>query len=231
MTGVRATWDETWLGVARQVAFRSLCVRDRVGSVVVDTHNRVVATGYNGPPAGFAPDIIGGDVTCASWCPRAKPAGHWELPADADFPSTRFLLEEGRLFELVGSTESKVLIEDQHAFFASRGGVYVEDVSPCYDDCFTIHAEANALLVCDRTAREGGTLYVSSHVCFQCAKLVANSGVRRVVVRHSGDAAHRSPARSYEFLRGCLDDNAVTVYDDRMRVLTYDTLEVQEVPA
>lgn len=52
-----------------------------------------------------------------------------------------------------------------------------------YADCISIHSEANALLVCDRREREGGTIYVSGNCCWDCAKLIANSGLARVVMR------------------------------------------------
>lgn len=47
--------------------------------------------------------------------------------------------------------------------------------------CWAVHAEQNALLQCHRLdlAR---TLYVSCEPCFTCAKLIANTPIRRVVV-------------------------------------------------
>lgn len=53
-----------------------------------------------------------------------------------------------------------------------------------YDNCNSIHAEANALLHSDWTNRsngDGSTLYVNGPPCFSCAKLIANSGVKRIV--------------------------------------------------
>lgn len=51
-----------------------------------------------------------------------------------------------------------------------------------YDNCIAIHAEANALLFSDYSARrDGAVLYVNGPPCFSCAKLIANSGIRRVV--------------------------------------------------
>lgn len=47
--------------------------------------------------------------------------------------------------------------------------------------CISVHAEANALMFCSRTQREGGTLYVTGISCLDCAKLVSNSGIVRVV--------------------------------------------------
>ena len=74
-----------------------------------------------------------------------------------------------------------------------------------YWDCPALHAEANALMMSDRSLRAGGMIYVTSHICMSCAKLIANSGLRFVVVR-SSDQAHRNPGASYRFLQDCSID-------------------------
>lgn len=156
----RADWDETWLRVAAAVAARSDCVRGQVGAVIVDATNRVVATGYNGPPAHLRADhpyrgdrgpVVRLSASCAADCPRARAA---------------------EVADPVG-----------------------------YTDCISIHAESNALLFCDRRDREDGTLYVTSPVCFTCAKLVANSGVARVVAVADPERSYRDPDRSLALLR------------------------------
>lgn len=58
-------------------------------------------------------------------------------------------------------------------------------------------------MMSDRTARAGGTIYVTSHVCFGCAKLIANSGLSRVVVATDRADDHRNPLASYQFLIQC----------------------------
>ena len=55
--------------------------------------------------------------------------------------------------------------------------------------CFAIHAEANALLYSDRSARIGGTIYVGGVPCFGCAKLIAGSGLSKVVYIHDPNRA------------------------------------------
>jgi dCMP deaminase len=144
----RTDWDTTWLRVADVVSHRSLCVRARVGAVIVDPSNRIVATSYNGPPAGFEHH----ELPCTRWCPRSQ--------------STTTLTTD-------------------------------------YSDCPSLHAEANALSVCDRSMREGGTIYVTSDICIPCAKLIANSGLDRVVVITSDQHPHRNSARSYAMLDEC----------------------------
>lgn len=51
-----------------------------------------------------------------------------------------------------------------------------------YDNCIAIHAEQNAFLHSDYTNRNlGGTIYVNGPPCYTCAKLIANSGIKRLV--------------------------------------------------
>lgn len=68
-----------------------------------------------------------------------------------------------------------------------------------YSNCIAIHSEANALLHSDYTARrDGGTLYVNGPPCWDCAKLIANSGISRVV--HLTDPAYADYPRVEQFL-------------------------------
>lgn len=146
--------------VAQVMAQRSLCVRDKVGAVIVDANNRIVATGYNGPPTGYTH----GGQPCTEWCPRAQAA-----------------MEVAAL---------GVPLMPHH-------------LDSLYNDCPSLHAEANALAVCDRSVRVGGTIYVTSHCCMNCAKLIANSGLTVVNVRPKTLAAHRDPLTTYDFLEKC----------------------------
>jgi dCMP deaminase len=146
----RATWDETWISVARSIARRSQCVRAQIGCVIVTRTNRVIAVGYNGPPSGFTPSM----ESCTTFCDRGK---------SGPKPST----------------------------------------VTSYEDCPSVHAELNTISTCDRLACEGGTLYVTGGICFNCAKVIANCGVKRVIVVEDDTADHRKPDRSYAFMRRC----------------------------
>lgn len=53
-----------------------------------------------------------------------------------------------------------------------------------YDNCIAIHAEANALVHSDYSMLEGGTLIVNGPPCYGCAKLIATSGIRKVVCQN-----------------------------------------------
>ncbi|QKO02432.1 dCMP deaminase [Mycobacterium phage DroogsArmy] len=47
--------------------------------------------------------------------------------------------------------------------------------------CVAVHAEANALLYCDREDLRGATLYITRAACGDCAKLIEAAGISRVV--------------------------------------------------
>ena len=50
--GMRPTWIETFMDVAKVVAKRSTCLRRQVGAVLVQ-NKHIIATGHNGAPAGM----------------------------------------------------------------------------------------------------------------------------------------------------------------------------------
>src|SRR5919205_3657922 len=49
---VRLSWDQYFMTITQQVAERSTCTRAKVGAVIVRDKN-ILATGYNGAPAGM----------------------------------------------------------------------------------------------------------------------------------------------------------------------------------
>lgn len=50
-----------------------------------------------------------------------------------------------------------------------------------YSNCVAIHAEANALLYCDREDLPGAFLYVTRAPCYACSKLIAATGIIRII--------------------------------------------------
>lgn len=65
-------WDEYFMSIALAVRARADCTGNRVGAIVVQDH-RIVATGYNGTPAGAPNCSEGGCERCAH--PERYPSG------------------------------------------------------------------------------------------------------------------------------------------------------------
>jgi deoxycytidylate deaminase len=212
----RPTWDQTWMKMARQIAKRSLCDRDQVGAVIASETNRVVASGYNGPPAKF--DHQG--KTCLAWCPRSRDMrgiNGYEYRYDAtqthqltewshDYDGNMVLVIDDIMTYRIGPENQK----DLGPLMESCGWVPIlnptDDKTTSDQTCPSLHAEANALSVCDREQREGGTIYITSYPCYDCAKLIANSGLHRVVYRmtkRGSERRERATTDSIDFLREC----------------------------
>jgi len=111
--------DSYYIDLAHAIKSGSKCFRARYGALIVAADGkRIIATGFNGKPAGSTNDDI---------CYREG------LPPN----------------------------------------------SPKANCC--LHAEANALLFSSSVDRLGGTMYVSGRPCSDCALLIMNSGIARLV--------------------------------------------------
>tara|TARA_R110000824_G_scaffold100319_1_gene238604 strand:+ start:4434 stop:4901 length:468 start_codon:yes stop_codon:yes gene_type:complete len=116
---VRIGVDDYFLQMASLVAERATCRRRKVGCVLVDSENHVVATGYNGVPTQF-PHCL--DIPCVG------------------------------------------------AYATSGEGL---------DTCLAVHAEQNALL--QLRSNDVLTAYLTITPCITCAKMIANSRIKRIV--------------------------------------------------
>lgn len=118
---------------------QSTCDRNHVGCVIA-RDRRIIATGYNGAPAGMA-HCVHRDQT----------------------PSTRLVQPFG-------------LPDAEEASYAwpplREQGCKV-----------SVHAEANALAFAARhgMATDGTDLYTTLSPCYECAKLIINAGISRVI--------------------------------------------------
>jgi dCMP deaminase len=56
----RISWDEYFYQIAHLISLRSVCLRRKVGCLIV-RNKQILCTGYNGPPAGHPhPEDLGG---------------------------------------------------------------------------------------------------------------------------------------------------------------------------
>jgi dCMP deaminase len=77
----------------------------------------------------------------------------------------------------------------------------IASVAADYSTCPAVHAEANAIIRASYDDLAGGTIYVTSAMCINCAKIIANSGLVRVVHVVAAEDAHRHPDEVEAFLK------------------------------
>lgn len=209
----RPSWDLTWMRMARVIARRSLCDGEKVGAVITSATNRIVAVGYNNPPAGFGHQ----GRPCLAWCPRRQDSQRVvgyesddKLMLSAKFTVTEWESTYDGVFVTIDDNYRFNLSEtnraDMDAIMASCGfKPRYGGGGGSYANCPSLHAEANALSVCDRAQREDGTIYTTSVPCMDCAKLIANSGIAIVVYRDTprGRERERRDESPLAFLSEC----------------------------
>jgi dCMP deaminase len=103
------SWDDYFFGFADNAAKKSHCLSRQLGAVAVRNGRFIVATGYNGPPAGYP--------HCERMCPRKK-VGY----------------QSGQGLEICPSThaELNVLIEAARLGISLVGcSLYLTGPSPC----------------------------------------------------------------------------------------------------
>lgn len=74
----RPCLDQSYIQIAHTIAWRSTCLRRRVGAVLTEQHGRVVSMGYNGAPRGADHCSEHGCIMRDGHCVRAV---HAELNA------------------------------------------------------------------------------------------------------------------------------------------------------
>lgn len=95
-----------------------------------------------------------------------------------------------------------VIVKDKHILATGYNGAptgikHCEDRGGClrqklnipsgqrHELCMALHAEQNAIIQAATLGQsiQGGTIYVTNQPCVICAKMIINSGIRRIVIR------------------------------------------------
>ena len=97
----RPSWDDYFMAIAKIIAARGTCDRLYAGSVLVK-ENRIIATGYNGSPAGL---------------PHCDDAGH--------------LLEEGHCVRTIHGEHNSLLQAARQGGTSTHGSTMYTKYSPC----------------------------------------------------------------------------------------------------
>lgn len=157
--GSRPSWDSYFLQKAEITSIRSACTRRKCGAVIVQG-NREIGNGFNGMPPGMRECSDGG-------CPRGR---HYQ--------KKEFFSGQGFL---TGWSGERVLCACGNSWpcpeAAEPGSSY--DAEPGF--CPSTHAEINALLQTSWAERQNGVMYVNTAPCDFCLKIIACSGILRVI--------------------------------------------------
>ncbi|MEG1584394.1 MAG: cytidine/deoxycytidylate deaminase family protein [Anaerovorax sp.] len=95
-----------------------------------------------------------------------------------------------------------VIVKDKHILATGYNGAptgikHCEDRGGClrqklnipsgqrHELCMALHAEQNAIIQAATLGQsiKGGTIYVTNQPCVICAKMIINSGIKRIVIR------------------------------------------------
>lgn len=151
-------FDSKYLSMARIWATNSHAKRSKVGALLVKD-NMIISDGYNGTPKGF-------DNAC-------------EYRAGCEFD-----VDDSWDFNYSKCAKTKT----DETGCLQRDIRYCSEFKECPNEILVtkpevLHAEANAITKVAKSTNssEGSTLYVTLSPCLECAKLIIQSGIKRVV--------------------------------------------------
>ena len=94
-----------------------------------------------------------------------------------------------------------------------------------YDDCIATHAEANAIMWADPIARQNATLIINGTPCYGCAKLIATSGIRRIIGQSDETYAQQDHVHNY-LLTNKIETILLTKTETRKILDTYQNQQL-----
>lgn len=89
-----------------------------------------------------------------------------------------------------------------------------------YDNCIATHAEANAIMWTNPHNRQGATLIINGTPCYGCAKLIATSGIRRIIGQSDQTYAQQQHVVNY-LLNNKIETILLTEKETRKILDTY----------
>lgn len=152
--------DEIAMTIAYAQSRRSFCLKRHVAAVVTDKHGDIVSTGFNENPSTMAPCYIEFRY-CYKDSMMTQELSRMKCPKCSS-----------QLPELHDPYRCPACNEDlKLRFFPDRGMRW----------CTALHAEERALLNAQGADIAGGYLYTTTFPCFNCARVIAQAGLKRVI--------------------------------------------------
>ncbi|MGI5816850.1 MAG: deaminase [Armatimonadota bacterium] len=156
--------NEIRMAQAYAVSRRSSCPQRKVGAVITNADDRIIAEGYNEVPPG-QPTCLEQHMGC--YRRRLREEGMSSIASVFRCPKCQ------------GELTEEITCRDCSEQYAHRMPDWRN-----LDYCRALHAEENALLQVSRyggTGVEGGTIYTTTYPCALCAKKIVQCGIRTVV--------------------------------------------------
>lgn len=194
-------YDDIMLKTALLWAEQSKCKKRKVGAVIAKD-GRIISVGYNGLPSrykvlvnmfecdkcekGFIKTEDENGNTVTDICPKCNGTGWIKEYKDVCEDEYKACPECGSvLFSKFDDVE--YICNECNKFFSEPKTVYTTRHE------YVIHAEANAILFAAKNGipTQDCTLYVTTAPCSECAKMIIQSGIKRVVYMDEYDNGSR----------------------------------------
>lgn len=124
----RKNWDEYFTDIARLVSERSTCLRRKVGAVAV-FNKRILATGYNGTPAGLNHCL---DIGCLREQMKIKSG------------------ERHELCQAVHAEQNVIIQAAVHGISIAGASLYISGGTPCFICAKMIVNSKFVQIICDQ---------------------------------------------------------------------------------
>jgi dCMP deaminase len=153
----RISWTEYFLKMAETAALRSPCLSNKKGCVIVK-NNRLLSTGYNGPPSGIP------------HCEWRDDNGKYLIHSHMKSPPSENALKQAGYF---GIFPNYTCPRHRMGLKSGEG----------LEFCPAVHAEANAIVMAGENLKDA-VMYCSFQgmPCRECAKLIINAGINYIIL-------------------------------------------------
>ncbi len=154
-------YDIVYIQMAQCVAQLSNAIRNKVGCIIVSEDGQIISQGFNGMPTGF--DNCCEDPHCS--CKYVHGCAVTEKPIDEQM-SVEFC---ANALKPLGHANDKKGYPCHYLTLTTKPEV--------------LHAETNAISKCAKlmASTNNSTMYATLSPCFDCAKFIIQSGIKRLV--------------------------------------------------
>lgn len=156
-------YDIAYMKIAENIANLSYAIRSKVGAIIVNEGGQIISQGFNGTPTGM--DNCCEEAHCS--CKYVRGCAYTEKPIEKQI-SVEFC---ANALKKLGHTNEKIGYPCHYLTLTTKPEV--------------LHAESNAISKCAKygSSTNNSTIYITLSPCYDCAKLIIQSGIKRVVYK------------------------------------------------